>query len=191
MDWCFLKYRRFSCHSIDRLVDDLGIEYLWNNKDVQDRICALIQLDRKDNTHCYFKDKLRYLALKNNLIKCTCSADKQLLSNGPVVPVIERKKVVKESPKQKTSKKTKKKKQIPEKSIAEKILNRAAGRFTPRYRFLCSVCDCREYTGFGYRMPSGEYEFICQDCFRRLHLTEIIPKVMSIPMGGMNKYKRR
>lgn len=193
MDWCFLKYRRFNRQSIDRLIDDMGVEYLWNDRSVQDRICALIHLDKQEPLHRYFMDKLRYLALKSKLIKSTGLADKQLLSNGPAVPVIEHKKIVKETPKPQTPKKSKKKrnKQVSEGSIASGILSKATSRFTPRYRFVCSVCDCREYNGNGYRMPSGEYEFICQDCFRRLHLTETMPKVMSVPMGGMNKYKRR
>ena len=177
--------------SIDEYIRQQGAEIFFTNNRIYTNMIE--RLSMQDATHHlskYFQVNVRYLWMKQGLIKPKNKkgdlllfekGPKYIMSKNPVSKQIE-KKAANKSPivqyKQNAAKYKSK-------------ISRIKSVFTAKYPFTCGICEKKKALGKGSFTQCEEF-FLCYDCIKRFNISygaENKPKIFSTPMGGSREYR--
>ena len=177
--------------SIDEYIRQQGAEtFFTNNRIYTNMIERLSMQDATHHLSKYFQINVRYLWMKQGLIKPKNKkgdlllfekGPKYIMSKNPVSKQIE-KKAANKSPivqyKQNAAKYKSK-------------ISRIKSVFTAKYPFTCGICEKKKALGKGSFTQCEEF-FLCYDCIKRVNISygaENMTKIFSTPMGGSREYR--
>lgn len=191
---------KYTEKTVEEYIKQKGGMFFWENERIYQRmILELSMQDASGVLSKYFQVNVRYLWMKEGLIKPkNKNGDLLLFTKGP--EYIMNRSALKKVEKKTSVVKGEKSKQIEEsvnfKDNARKYkskLRYVTNKFHTKYAFTCGICEKRKRLGMGFYTKSEEF-FLCNECMAKYQLSvkdDIEIKIYSTPMGGASQYKMK